>query len=377
MKKKIALILALCLAMTSFSACSTSSKKGSGRSSSDSDTKAEADDDDDDDDTEPTRATRETTARQDPTPTPSPVPTETPVSIKPTENANINWTKYTSPDGYFTISVPQGWNVIYNDYDVISYEVIVYDTNAEKFFYFGTSFVSFPSEENFDYWMDVTASYGLPTSDYGYISPEATAISLFENSGDRFGYTDFELIDVLGENGYGDYFLQANVKDMNNGRNYEGIFTSSLVDTPMYYQQMDWDLAAGTTCIMLPVEQFTDWLGVMLQIYASLSFTDAYYTDRNIVWEQTFQTSNYIMYNANQTSDMIMDSWENSNRSSDITSQEYSDATLGRERVYDTETGDVYYADNGWSDSYSGTRYEPVESGSDYYLQPVVGTISY
>jgi hypothetical protein len=164
---------------------------------------------------------------------------------------------------------------------------------------------------------------------------------------------------------------------MNNGRDYEGIFTSSLVDTPMYYQQMDWDLAAGTTCIMLPVEQFTDWLGVMLQIYASLSFTDAYYTDRNIVWEQTFQTSNYIMYNANQTSDMIMDSWENSNRSSDITSQEYSDATLGRERVYDTETGDVYYADNGWSDSYSGTRYEPVESGSDYYLQPVVGTISY
>ena len=32
-------------------------------------------------------------------------------------------------------------------------------------------------------------------------------------------------------------------------------------------------------------------------------------------------------------------------------------------------------ADNGWSDTYSGTRYEPVTSGSDYYLQPVVGTI--
>lgn len=380
MKKKIALILALCLALTSFSACSSSSKKGSGRSSNDRDSKYDADDDDDDDtgdddDSEPTRATRETTERKDPTPTPSPVPTEAPVQIKPTENASINWTTYESPDGYFKINVPEGWTVFYHDYDVISYEVVVYDNYAEKFFYFGTSFVSYPSEENFEYWMDVTASYGFETTEYGYISPEATALSLFENSGDRFGYTDFELIDTLGENGYGDYFLQANIKDINNGRQYEGIFTSSLVDTPMYYQQMDWDLAAGTTCIMLPVEDFTDWLGVMLQIYASLEFTDAYYTDRNIVWQQTFQTSNYIMYNANQTSDMIMDSWERSNHVSDISSQEYSDATLGRERVYDTQTGDVYYADNGWSDTYSGTRYEPVTSGSDYYLQPVVGTI--
>lgn len=379
MKKKIALILALCLALTSFSACSSSSRKGSGRSSNDRDSKYDADDDDDDntgdDDSKPTRATRETTERTDPTPTPSLVPTEAPVQIKPTENASINWTTYESPDGYFKINVPEGWTVFYHDYDVISYEVVVYDNYAEKFFYFGTSFISYPSEENFEYWMDVTASYGFETTEYGYISPEATALSLFENSGDRFGYTDFELIDTLGENGYGDYFLQANIKDMNNGRQYEGIFTSSLVDTPMYYQQMDWDLAAGTTCIMLPVEDFTDWLGVMLQIYASLEFTDAYYTDRNIVWQQTFQTSNYIMYNANQTSDMIMDSWERSNHVSDISSQEYSDATLGRERVYDTQTGDVYYADNGWSDTYSGTRYEPVTSGSDYYLQPVVGTI--
>ena len=223
MKKKIALILALCLALTSFSACSSSSKKGSGRSSNDRDSKYDADDDDDvddDDDSEPTRATRETTERKDPTPTPSPVPTEAPVQIKPTENASINWTTYESPDGYFKINVPEGWTVFYHDYDVISYEVVVYDNYAEKFFYFGTSFVSYPSEENFEYWMDVTASYGFETTEYGYISPEATALSLFENSGDRFGYTDFELIDTLGENGYGDYFLQANIKDMNNGRQF-------------------------------------------------------------------------------------------------------------------------------------------------------------
>ena len=39
-------------------------------------------------------------------------------------------------------------------------------------------------------------------------------------------------------------------------------------------------------------------------------------------------------------------------------SQKQSDATLGYERVYDTETGEVYRATNGFTDVYDGKRYE-------------------
>ena len=76
-------------------------------------------------------------------------------------------------------------------------------------------------------------------------------------------------------------------------------------------------------------------------------------------------------------SDMIMDTWEKRSNSYDIQSQQYSDATLGRERIYDTETGEVYYADNGWSDGYYGNRYQLVTPGSELYNLPVTGTISY
>jgi hypothetical protein len=74
-----------------------------------------------------------------------------------------------------------------------------------------------------------------------------------------------------------------------------------------------------------------------------------------------------------QISDMIMSSWEARNNSYDIISQKQSDATLGYERVYDTETGDVYKAYNGFTDSYSGNRLQPITD--DMYTKTISGYI--
>ena len=70
---------------------------------------------------------------------------------------------------------------------------------------------------------------------------------------------------------------------------------------------------------------------------------------------------------------MIMDSWEKRNNSYDIISQKQSDATLGYERVYDTETGDVYKAYNGFTDEYKGNRYQAVTD--DMYTKTISGYI--
>ena len=72
-------------------------------------------------------------------------------------------------------------------------------------------------------------------------------------------------------------------------------------------------------------------------------------------------------------SDMIMDSWNKRNNSYDIISQKQSDATLGYDRVYDVETGDVYRAYNGFSDNYSGSRYQPITD--DMYTSTISGYI--
>lgn len=75
----------------------------------------------------------------------------------------------------------------------------------------------------------------------------------------------------------------------------------------------------------------------------------------------------------NQITDGIMDSWEKRNKSYDIMSQKQSDAALGYERVYDTETNEVYKAYNGFTDDYNGERYKSITD--DMYTDKVVGYI--
>ena len=55
-------------------------------------------------------------------------------------------------------------------------------------------------------------------------------------------------------------------------------------------------------------------------------------------------------------------------------SQKQSDATLGYERVYDTETGEVYRATNGFTDVYDGKRYETL-TDEQMYVEPISGYI--
>ncbi|MEK6953572.1 MAG: hypothetical protein AABX01_01075 [Candidatus Micrarchaeota archaeon] len=57
-----------------------------------------------------------------------------------------------------------------------------------------------------------------------------------------------------------------------------------------------------------------------------------------------------------ETSDIIMSEWESRNKVDDILSEKRSDAMLGRERVYDPDTGTVYDVRNGFYDDYNSER---------------------
>jgi hypothetical protein len=57
-----------------------------------------------------------------------------------------------------------------------------------------------------------------------------------------------------------------------------------------------------------------------------------------------------------ETSDIIMEVWENRNRSDDVLSEKRSDVMLGRERVYDPSTGTVYDTPLGFYDKYNINR---------------------
>ena len=82
---------------------------------------------------------------------------------------------------------------------------------------------------------------------------------------------------------------------------------------------------------------------------------------------------NYVRSVCNEISDGIMDSWNKRSASFDIMSQKQSDATLGYERVYNTETGKVYKAYNGFTDDYSDSKFKPITE--DMYTKEISGYI--
>ena len=88
---------------------------------------------------------------------------------------------------------------------------------------------------------------------------------------------------------------------------------------------------------------------------------------------QAAATSQSLSQAASEMSDSIMSSWENRNKSQDIMSQKQSDATLGYERIVDTETGEIYKIDNGFTDWYDGSRYKAISD--DQYTDSVEAVI--
>ena len=194
--------------------------------------------------------------------------------------------------------------------------------------------------------------------------------------------TDFTVSENLGKGVLGGDILRATFKDTN-GEEGEGIFTAYVYDVGTYYvyeniisgKQIDIQYlnVYDTIFITTPKDEFIDWEDTLNTICSSLSFTDTFINGFNNEQDAVMKNFQQIRAIGNEISDGIMDSWNKRNTSFDIMSQKQSDATLGYERVYDTETNEIYKAYNGFNDEYDGERYKPVTD--DMYLQKTSGYI--
>lgn len=176
--------------------------------------------------------------------------------------------------------------------------------------------------------------------------------------------------------------LRATFKDAN-GKEGEGIFTAYVYDVGPYYvleniisgKQIDIQYLNVYDAIFItaPKDEFIDWQDTLNTICSSLKFTDTFINGFNQQQDAVMKNFQQIRAIGNEISDGIMDSWNKRNTSFDIMSQKQSDATLGYERVYDTETNEIYKAYNGFTDDYDGERYKPITD--DMYSKKTSGII--
>ena len=193
---------------------------------------------------------------------------------------------------------------------------------------------------------------------------------------------NFQISENLGKSVFGGDILRATFKDVN-GKEGEGIFTAYVFDPGPYYiyehvyygKQIDMYYlnVYDTIFITTPKDKFIDWEETLTTIFGSLTFTDSFINEFNKVQTEGMKNFNKIREIGNEISDGIMDSWNKRNASFDIMSQKQSDAILGYERVYDTETNEIYKAYNGFNDDYDGERYKPIPD--DMYSKKTSGYI--
>ena len=125
--------------------------------------------------------------------------------------------------------------------------------------------------------------------------------------------------------------------------------------------------------ITAPKDELIEWEDTLNTVASSLEFTDTFMSGFNMQQDAVMQNFQNVRSICNQITAGIMDSWEKRSKTYDIMSQKQSDATLGYERVYDIDTGDIYKAYNGFTDDYDGDRYKTITD--DMYTEKPSGYI--
>lgn len=161
-----------------------------------------------------------------------------------------------------------------------------------------------------------------------------------------------------------------------NSKEGEGLFMASIVNFGNQYQggvDMGYYMIYDIMSITSAKDEFIDYKDILLESVNSIEFTDSYV--KQTIDDSNAQTQKALELNASMQKafDSYMSAWENRQKSYDIMSQKQSDATLGYERVYDTDTGEIYKAYNGFTDDYTGERYQTITD--NMYTEKVTGYI--
>ena len=309
------------------------------------------------------------------------------VVIKASETKNIAYEKF--DNGLVSMQVPKGWKVEYNQ-NVLTYAVHAYDPNHPE-----RQIFTLLKSEGFNKSQESKNWYASYYADSGFgrmpvINPQTTeafykafpgVYELKSSEADMSRsflqqYTNFTTIENLGKTILGGDLLRASYQY--NGKKVQGLFTATVVNFGTYYVKKNpynfYDSAQIDTSPLSVYDiffftagddEFNNWQAILDKCIGTIEYSKDFMQAHAKALQGQSEQTKILSQAAQQISDGIMDSWNKRQTSYDITSQKQSDATLGYERIKDTETGEIYRATNGFMDGYSGSRYQAV-SDSDY-----------
>lgn len=298
--------------------------------------------------------------------------------ITKSDTKSIKYEKY--DNGIFSMQIPKGWKVSIGPFDYIHYTFMVYNpVNPSYQIYFNMKSEGYLKTKKMRDWYK---SY-YPTAPFAilpYIDPETTEAfykifteAMSPNNSETFVFPvikEFTVIDKIGTNITGGEIVRATYKNESDEL-VDGIFTTTLKETSLYYVTA---ISAYTTIFYTtPQDKLIEWQSILNNSLGTLKFSDVFvngFNNQEDIIKNTINNNSKIY---NEISDIITTGWENRQSTYDIISQKQSDATLGYERIYDTDTGEIYRAKNGFMDNYHGNKYQSITD--EMYNLPIDGYI--
>ena len=303
--------------------------------------------------------------------TPTEAPARTPdfsaLTIRPAPWENVVWENYGST--YFTLTVPKGWKVQWQG-----------DANQMQ-------------------WMATSPdnTVGITNMDHAYACKDPRAQSFLGFAVSMTGGTVREFFEANFQNST-EYFTVLNscvpddidlirqVRPYDTVRDYqslyavfkdenvegEGIYSAVVMDSQdVWFNGLNYGVWE-VNCILTqwaPRGDLVNWAPVIGQIARSFRYTDYYIRQ----WQSIAQSA-LTPYNGLSDTDPVMEAFEERSRSDTVIQEKRSDMIGEYERVYDTESGNIYRAYNGFlEDIGDQSRFTPITDSQ--YMEGYVGWI--
>ena len=295
----------------------------------------------------------------------------------------------------FSMKIPKGWKVSKGGAGML-FGLRVYDPNDDRnqIFYILKEQPFYKDNNACSYYM--TSMGYCPGIPMGGSPSTEQVFKVFNNYADKtrefkefngleFPYiSNFNVIEktegnsILHDKAVDDKVLRAtfnNGSAKNDGES-EGLFNACVVDFGSLGYGMDkfsYYMAYNVSGITTAKDELINNEEELLKSLNSIQFSSSY--AQSTVDQINAQTKNALNLSnqLRQAYQSYNDAWSKRQKTYDIMSQKRSDATLGYERVYDTETGEIYKAYNGFTSDYKGNRYEAISDNQ--YSEKISGYI--
>lgn len=303
--------------------------------------------------------------------------------ITPSENAEIQYEDFNN--GLFSMKIPKGWKVkVLETADYIHYTFMVYNPKNEAYkIFFNMKNEGYLKTEEMRNWYK--SKYPTaPMAILPAIDPQTTeqfykkfteAMNVGGNNTANFTFptiNNFKVIEDLGKNNTGGQIVRATYKNEKN-ETIDGVFTATIKEVSLYY--VIGLNVYNSIFFTAPENELTEWADILNYCISTIQFSDKFVSEYN---KQENLIASTIKANAkiyDEITDIITSGWEARQSTYDTISQKQSDATLGYERVYDVDTGEIYKAPNGFMDKNDETKFKAISD--DMYNDPIAGYIEY